>query len=295
MIKSMTAYGRGKREWEDKDMSFELRSVNSRYFDCTVKLPRAYAFLEEKIKAYVQKNVISRGKVDVFFNVTDRTETGVTVSLDEGYLKGYLAALRRLSEEYGLADDVTVSRVAARPEIFRIERTEEDLSGEWERVEEALALAAADYSAMREAEGARIAADLTEKVEGIEQMVSRIAALSAEHIGGYREKLEARLRAVLEDNRVTADENRILTECAIMADKLAVDEELVRLGSHFVAFRDIIGQKEPAGRKLDFLMQEMNRETNTIGSKCQNSAIAAIVVDIKCELEKIREQVQNIE
>ena len=295
MIKSMTAYGRGKREWEDKDMSFELRSVNSRYFDCNVKLPRAYAFLEEKIKAYLQKNVISRGKVDVFFTVTERAERAVSVTLDEGYLKGYLAALKRLTEEYGLSDDLTASAVARNSEIFRIERAEEDLSGEWERVEEALALAAADYSAMREAEGDRIAADLVAKMNGIKEMVSRIAALSREHIDGYREKLEARLRTVLEDSRVTADENRILTECAIMADRLAVDEELVRLGSHFAAFETILAQKDPAGRKLDFLMQEMNRETNTIGSKCQNAAIAAIVVDIKCELEKIREQIQNIE
>lgn len=295
MIKSMTAYGRGKKEWEDKDMSFELRSVNSRYFDCSVKLPRAYSIFEEKIKAYVQKNVTTRGKVDVFFTVTDRTEAGVSITLDEGYLKGYLAALARLRDEYGLTDDLTVSRVAQKSEIFRIERTEEDMSGEWGRIEEALALAAADFGAMREAEGARIAADLVDKMNGIKEMVSRIAALSAEHIGGYRAKLEARLRQVLEDNRVTADENRILTECAIMADKLAVDEELVRLGSHFVAFETILAQKDPAGRKLDFLMQEMNRETNTIGSKCQNSAIAAIVVDIKCELEKIREQIQNIE
>ena len=295
MIKSMTAYGRGKREWEDKDMSFELRSVNSRYFDCNVKLPRAYAFLEEKIKAYVQKNVISRGKVDIYFTVADRTESAVTVSLDEGYLKGYLAALKRLTEEYGLPNDLTASSVARNSEIFRIERADVDLSEEWGRVEEALALAAADFSAMREAEGARIAADLTDKVNGIKEMVLRIAALSKEHINGYREKLEARLRTVLEDNRVTADENRILTECAIMADRLAVDEELVRLGSHFAAFETIMKQKDPAGRKLDFLMQEMNRETNTIGSKCQNSDIAAIVVDIKCELEKIREQIQNIE
>ncbi len=295
MIKSMTAYGRGKKEWADKDMSFELRSVNSRYFDCSVKLPRAYSIFEEKIKAYVQKNVTTRGKVDVFFTVTDRTETGVSITLDEGYLKGYLAALGRLRDEYGLTDDLTVSRVAQKAEIFRIERAEEDMSGEWERIEEALALAAADFGAMREAEGARISADLVDKMNGIKEMVSRIAALSVEHIGGYRAKLEARLRQVLEDNRVTADENRILTECAIMADKLAVDEELVRLGSHFVAFETILAQKDPAGRKLDFLMQEMNRETNTIGSKCQNSAIAAIVVDIKCELEKIREQIQNIE
>lgn len=295
MIKSMTAYGRGKKEWEDKDMSFELRSVNSRYLDCNVRLPRAYAFFEDKIKAYLQKNVITRGKVDVIFTVTDRTEAEVSVTLDEGYLKGYLSALRRLHEEYGLPDDLTVSRVAQRSEIFRIERTEEDLTGEWARVEEALALAAADFSAMREAEGKRIAADLSEKMKGIQDMVSRIAALSAEHIGTYREKLEARLRQVLEDNRVTADENRILTECAIMADRLAVDEEIVRLGSHFAAFETIMAQRDPAGRKLDFLMQEMNRETNTIGSKCQNSAIAAIVVDIKCELEKIREQIQNIE
>ncbi len=295
MIKSMTAYGRGGKEWEDKDMSFELRSVNSRFFDCNVKLPRSYAFLEEKIKGYIQKNVISRGKVDVYFTVNDRTEGKVAISLDEGYVAGYLAALRKLTEAYGLPDDITAMKVAENKEIFRIEKTEEDLSGEWERVEAALAVAAADFSAMRAAEGARIAADLTAKVNAIREMVGRVAALSEAHIGGYREKLEERLRTVLADNRVTMDENRILTECAIMADKLAVDEELVRLESHFVAFAQIIASDDPSGRKLDFLMQEMNRETNTIGSKCQNSDIAAIVVDIKCELEKIREQIQNIE
>lgn len=295
MIKSMTAFGKAKKEGADRDYTFELRAVNSRYLDCSVKLPRAYAFLEEKIKSYIQKNVTSRGKIDVFFSVQNHTEGESSVQLDEGYLKGYLAALYRMRDEYGLADDISVMTVARNSDVFVIERKEEDLSEEWARVEEVLAAAAADFCAMREAEGARIEKDLREKVDNIRRIVSEIADESARDVGVYREKLETRLRAILDDHAVNIDENRILTECAIMADRLAVDEELVRLESHFVAFEEILASGEAAGRKLDFLMQEMNRETNTIGSKCSNAAIAKMVVAVKCELEKIREQIQNIE
>ena len=295
MIKSMTAFGKAKREAPDRDYIVELRAVNSRYFDCSVKLPRAYAFLEEKIKAFIQKNVTSRGKIDVFLNVQSHTEGESSIELDTTYLKGYLNALYRLRDEYGLADDISVMTVARNNDVFVVERKEEDLSGEWARVEEVLAAAAADFSAMREAEGARIEADLREKVDHIRQIVAEIGERSVADIGAYRDKLESRLRTILNDHAVDIDENRILTECAIMADRLAVDEELVRLSSHFAAFEEILASGEPAGRKLDFLMQEMNRETNTIGSKCSNAAIASLVVAVKCELEKIREQIQNIE
>ena len=297
MLKSMTAFGRARAVSPSGrlDITAELRSVNSRYLDCTVKLPRAYLFLEEKIKGFIQKNVTSRGKIDVYLTVQSHTEGEASIQLDEGYLKGYLAALYRLRDEYGLKDDISVMTVARSSDVFVVERKEEDLSAEWARVESVLSLAAADFTAMREAEGARIEADLRAKVDNIRELVSSIGAESVRDIGAYREKLETRLRAILDDHAVNIDDSRILTECAIMADRLAVDEELVRLGSHFVAFEDILASKDPAGRKLDFLMQEMNRETNTIGSKCSNADIAKKVVAVKCELEKIREQIQNIE
>lgn len=295
MLKSMTAFGRAQGEFEGKTVTVELRSVNSRYFDCTVKLPRAYAAFEEKIKAYLQKNVLSRGKLDVAISVQGSAANAAKIDLDGEYLAGYLAALARLRDEYGLADDISVMTVAANRDIFTVVKTEEDVSEEYPHIEEVLSLAAADHAAMRSSEGERIENDLREKVTNIRALTEKIAARSAEEIALYREKLEGRLRTVLAEHALAPDEGRVLTECAIMADRLAVDEELVRLDSHFAAFEEILQMREPAGRKLDFLMQEMNRETNTIGSKCSSSVIAGHVVDIKCELEKIREQIQNIE
>jgi len=295
MIKSMTAFGRAKSEGADRDYTVEIKAVNSRYFDCTVKLPRAYAFLEEKIKSYLQTHVTSRGKLDVYLGVQNHTEGEASVTVDDGYVKGYLAALHRLRDEYGLRDDTSVMSLARTDGVLLIERKEADLSGEWARIEAVLAEASAGFDLMRREEGARIEKDLREKVDNIRHTVRTIAEASEKDIGAYREKLEARLRKVLDDNALKMDENRILTECAIMADKLAVDEELVRLESHFAAFEQILASGEPAGRKLDFLMQEMNREINTTGSKCSNASIAALVVSVKCELEKIREQIQNIE
>ena len=295
MLKSMTAFGRGQIEWEDKTVTVEIRSVNSRYFDCTVKLPRAYAAFEEKIKTYLHKNVLSRGKIDVSVSVQGKGTAVSEIALDEDYLAGYLAALARLRDEYGLADDISVMKVAENRDVFTVVKKEEDVTEDYARILAVMEIAARDHSAMRGAEGERIAKDLTEKVENIRSLASKIAARSAEEIALYREKLTARLRTVLAEHALNPDEGRVLTECAIMADRLAVDEELVRLDSHFAAFAEILKAKEPAGRKLDFLMQEMNRETNTIGSKCSSAVIAAHVVDIKCELEKIREQIQNIE
>lgn len=295
MLKSMTAFGRAQLEWEDKTITVELRSVNSRYFDCNIKLPRAYAVFEDKIKTYLQKKVLSRGKLDVSVSVQGKGTAVSSIALDEEYLAGYLAALARLRDDYGLKDDISVMKVAENREVFTVVKVEEDVSEDYARIEEVLSLAAADHFAMRCAEGERIAADLTEKVENIRSLTGKIAERSEAEIAAYREKLEGRLRTVLAEHALVPDEARVLTECAIMADRLAVDEELVRLDSHFAAFAEILRAEEPAGRKLDFLMQEMNRETNTIGSKCSSSSIAAHVVDIKCELEKIREQIQNIE
>ena len=295
MIKSMTAFGRAKREGEDKDITIEIKSVNSRFFDCSVKLPRAYSFLEERIKAYVQKNAVSRAKVDVYVTVDRHTSEVGTVAVDMAFAESYIAALRELASSFGIKDDISVMTVARNRDVFTYEKPEADLEAEWESVRSALDAAIAEYVETRTKEGAKAECDIKEKIEKIRAYADEVEKISHEDTVGYRDKLEARLRQILGDNSVAVDENRLLTECAVWADKIAIDEELVRLRSHFGAFYDICDMREPSGRKLDFLMQELNRETNTIGSKANNARIARIVVDMKGELEKIREQVQNIE
>lgn len=295
MIKSMTAFGRAKLSGESKDITIEIKSVNSRFFDCNVKLPRAYIFLEERIKEHIRKNAVARAKVDVFVTVDNHTSGLGNVGLDSAYLESYLSALHRLRDEFGLRDDISVMSVARNQEIFTYDKAEEDLEAEWEIFRSVLDEAIAGYNEMREREGAKAESDIKAKIELVRAYADEVEQISLEDIVGYKEKLEAKIRAILEDARVTPDENRLLTECAIWADKIAIDEELVRLRSHFGAFYDIAASKEPSGRKLDFLMQELNRETNTIGSKANNARIARIVVNMKGELEKIREQVQNIE
>ena len=295
MIKSMTAFGRAKHEGEAKDITIEIKSVNSRFFDCSVKIPRAYSFLEERIKSYVQKNAVSRAKVDVYVTVDSHGSTASAVKLDASLAKSYIAALYELRDTFGLSDDVTVMSVAQNRDIFSYEKEEEDLEGDWLEIKAVLDEAIAGYLSMREAEGAKIEADIKAKIALVSEYASAVEKISSEDTVGYRDKLEARLRQILADNAVTVDENRLLTECAVWADKIAIDEELVRLRSHFGAFADIISLPDPSGRKLDFLMQELNRETNTIGSKANNAKIARIVVDMKGELEKIREQIQNVE
>ncbi len=295
MIKSMTAFGRAKREGEDKDITIEIKSVNSRFFDCNVKIPRSYIFLEERIKNYIQKNAVARAKVDVFVTVDQHTSGVGAVGIDEAYAKSYIDALRELGKRFSLPDDISVMSVARNQEIFTYEKDEEDLEAEWDNVRAVLDEAIAGYTAMRTEEGRKAEEDIKGKIEQVRAFADEVEKISREDTVGYRDKLEARLRTILADNAVTVDENRLLTECAIWADKIAIDEELVRLRSHFGAFYDIIALPEPSGRKLDFLMQELNRETNTIGSKANNARISRIVVDMKGELEKIREQVQNIE
>ena len=295
MIKSMTAFGRAPREGEDKDITVEIKSVNSRFFDCNVKIPRAYTFLEERIKAHVQKTAVSRAKVDVFVTVDNHTAGIGSVAVDKDFAKSYVEALRDLRDSFGLSDDISTMTVAQNRDIFTYEKPEEDMEAEWELIRSVLDEAIRGYSDMRTAEGAKAEADIKAKIENVRQLADQVEAISKEDTVGYRDKLEARLRTILGDNAVTVDENRLLTECAIWADKIAIDEELTRLRSHFGAFYDISALPEPSGRKLDFLMQELNRETNTIGSKCNNARIARIVVNMKGELEKIREQVQNIE
>ena len=295
MMKSMTAYGRASVSSADKDITVELRSVNSRFLDVSVRIPHSLAMLEERIKGYLRASVTTRGKLEVSVSYDVHATAASAPLLDEGYLQGYLATLGRLRDEYGLADDISVMRVASNPAVFRTVRVDTDADAEWERLLPVLAEAGESYDAMRAAEGERIRLDLEAKLARVAACADEIEEISKNDSVGYRDKLEARLRAILADNRVTVDENRILTECAIYADRISIDEELVRLRSHFGAFREIAAEKAPSGKKLDFLMQELNRETNTIGSKANNAKIARLVVEMKNELEKIREQVQNIE
>ncbi len=295
MIKSMTAFGRAKREGEERDITVEIKSVNSRFFDCNVKIPRSYIFLEERIKSYIQKNAVSRAKVDCFVTMDFHTAPVGSIGIDKEYARSYIEALRTLRDEFALADDISVMSVARNQDIFTHQKAEEDMEAEWQTIREVLDEAIASYNAMRTEEGRKAGEDISAKLECVRAFADEVERISREDTVGYRDKLEARLRAILTDNSVAIDENRLLTECALWADKIAIDEELVRLRSHFGAFYDILSLKEPSGRKLDFLMQELNRETNTIGSKCNNARIARIVVDMKGELEKIREQVQNIE
>ena len=295
MVKSMTAFGRAKQTVGGKDITVEIKSVNNRFFDCSVKLPRAFSFLEEKIKPYLQSKSISRGKVDVFISIDVIDTPNVSFEIDEGYAQSYISALRSLGERFGLKDDISVLSVARNNDIFIIRKSEEDAEKDWTDLSTVLDQAIEKFLAARLREGENICRDLKDKVDNIKSNVEKIEQLSLTDTTTYREKLEARLREMLSDNRIVFDENRILTECALFADKVAIDEELVRLRSHFDVFGEILDSDEPAGRKLDFLLQEINRETNTIGSKCQNSSIAKLVVDNKCEIEKIREQIQNIE
>ena len=296
MIRSMTAFGRSKKCVGGKDITVEIRSVNNRFFDCSVKIPRAFSFLEEKIKPYLQSKSISRGKVDVYIGIDVIDSPVPDITIDKGYATAYINALKELSETFPiLTDDISVMRVAQNHDIFVIRKSEEDIEKEWSDIREVLDEALEKFILGRKREGENIENDIKAKIKNIASLVDKIEALSISDISGYREKLEARLREMLSDNKLVFEESRILTECAVFADKIAIDEEIVRLRSHFLAFDDILSANEPAGRKLDFLLQEMNRETNTIGSKCQNSAIARIVVDVKSEFEKIREQIQNIE
>ena len=297
MIRSMTAFGRAvKYGTEDgKNITVELKSVNNRYLDCNVKISRAYSFLEDRVRQYVQANGISRGKLDVYVGVEVVENVGMTVGLDKALAESYIAALRALRDEFGLKDDISVMTVAQNRDIFNITKPEEDAERDWQIIKPVIDEAISAFIKVREAEGEKLKADILDKLNKIEGIAEKIKAYSEEDISAYKTKFETRLKTLLAENAVELNPQMVLTECAIYADRVAIDEELVRLGCHFTAMRDIFKADEPVGRKLDFLMQEMNRETNTIGSKCSNVEIAALVVEIKSELEKIREQLQNIE
>ncbi|MBQ1962493.1 MAG: YicC family protein [Clostridia bacterium] len=295
MIRSMTGFGRCRDTVEGLDVTVEIKSVNSRYLDCTAKISRSYAYLEERVKPYLQSRGISRGKVDVYISIEALDAGEIEIALDESYLRSYLAALDELARVSGVRDDRSLMSLARNQELFRIKRPEEDVERDWARVRSVLEKAVNSFLLGKQREGESLVRDITAKMERIREAVERIEALSAEDVSSYRERLASRIREALADNQITPDETRLLTECAIHADKVAVDEELVRLRTHLDSFREILRGEEAVGRKLDFLMQEINREINTTGSKCNKAEIARIVVDVKCELEKIREQIQNLE
>ncbi len=295
MIRSMTGFGRCRETVNGLDITVEIKSVNSRFLDCNAKISRAYGYLEERIKPFLMGQGVSRGKVDVWINIEVADSGNVEIALDEGYLKGYLAALERLRDEYGLRDDISVMSVARNQNLFLVKKPEDDVERDWDCVRTVLQKATEAFQDARAREGEKLTDDIRSKVEKIRAYVDEIEVLSEADIASYREKLTERIREALEDYRITPDETRLLTECAIHADRVAVDEELVRLRTHFHSFEGILRSDEPVGRRLDFLMQEMNREINTTGSKCSDAEIARRVVDVKCELEKIREQIQNLE
>ncbi len=291
-MKSMTGYGRAKEERDGKTLTVELRAVNHRYLDCTVKAPRQYGFLDDAVKKAAAAR-IARGKVEVFVGVEVEEGGDVAVTVNHQLAKRYLEALHDLSETYGLRDDVTVTTLSKLPDVLGSERIEQDAEAMTRDVLAVFDKACDGFDQMRLREGEKLAEDVRSRCAAIERMVGEVETRSPERVKEYREKLLTRMKEVLADTSI--DETRILTEAAIYADKTAVDEETVRLRSHLHQMDGMLQETQPIGRKLDFLVQEMNREANTIGSKANDVAMARIVVDIKSEIEKIREQIQNIE
>ena len=292
MIKSMTGYGRSVETVNGREFTVELRSVNNRYLDCSVRLPRILSFAEDAVKQAVKAS-ISRGKVDVFITLRTEGQEDTKVTLNNSVLQGYLEAMHQMVDEFGVKDDISVSTVSRLPEVFVVEKSQVDEEQLLKDLMGVVNSALAGYDAMRQTEGAALDQDLRSRGNTILELVSVVESGNAQTVVDYRARLENKLKEVLAYTSI--DESRILTEAAIFADKVCVDEETVRLRSHLQQMNEMLTTGGAVGRKLDFLLQEMNREANTIGSKCTDVKLARVVVDIKAELEKIREQTQNIE
>ena len=292
MIKSMTGYGRAQQLIDGRDITVEIKSVNHRFFEFSARVPRAYGYLEEKLKTYTQTQIF-RGKVEVGVTIVTIEGTNANVEINSELAKSYVGALRDTGEKLGLEDDITLSVLSRFSDIFAVRKTVEDEEIIWSAVKTVADQALEKFVAMRAVEGGRLKADLHNRLDNIERLVEIVKERSPKTVEEYRQRLYDKMCEILADKQI--DDARILTEAAIFADRVAVDEETVRLSSHIAQFRDILTHEEPIGRKLDFLVQEINRETNTIGSKAQDVAIAKVVVDIKSDVEKIREQIQNIE
>lgn len=289
---SMTGYGSAKGSVEGQEITVELKSVNNRYLDCSVRLPRNFLFAEDTVKQAVSAGV-SRGKVDVFVSAQVSQDSGTVVSVNEELARGYRDAVARIAETLGLESGLNAFSLARFPDVLTVERRELDKDKAAAALSEITAKAVEEFNAMREREGERLRRDMLEKLETIEGLVSVVEERSPQTVKEYRERLEARLHDILADRSL--DEQRVITEAAIFADRTAVDEETVRLRSHIAQFRTMLEEGSPIGRKMDFLVQEFNRESNTIGSKCSDASLAKVVVDLKSEIEKIREQLQNVE
>lgn len=288
----MTGYGRSQKILNGRDISVEIRSVNHRYYEYTSRIPRTYSYIDEKLKA-VLKTSVARGKVEVSVTINNIEGKDSQIAINKGVAEGYVTALRSISEELDLSDDLTLSNLIRIPDVFNIQKTPDDEEQICADVSEVTAEALERFVAMRETEGTRLKNDILEKADFIIERVKMVEELSPLTVEAYRNKLYKKLSEVLADKNI--DEQRIITEAAIFSEKIAVDEETVRLRSHIAQLRDILESNEAVGRKLDFIVQEINREVNTIGSKAQDLNITKIVVDMKSEIEKIREQIQNVE
>lgn len=292
MLNSMTGFGRVTKEYEGKNISVEIKSVNHRFFECSIRTPRGMSYLEEPVKALLNSKV-SRGKIEVYIAVETIGEGSIEISYNADYLSSFLKTLGEISKKFKLKNDVKLSDVAHNKDIFTVKKAEENEEELTSQVLETLEEAITQYNEARAKEGERLRADIVSRLDGIESNVGIIEERSPETVKEYREKLLLRMQEVLGDSKI--DEQRILTEAAIYADKITVAEETTRLRTHIANFRDLLSGASPIGKKLDFYMQEMNREINTIGSKCNDISIAKTVVDVKSQLENIREQIQNIE
>lgn len=292
MLRSMTGYGRSQKIINGRDIIVEIRSVNHRYYEYSSRIPRAYNYIDEKLKALL-KTGISRGKVEVLVTINNIEGRDTEIAINKGIAEGYVSALRSVSEELALEDDISLSNLIRFPDIFSIQKTPDDEEQIWTDVSEVACEALDKFVEMRKVEGERLRNDIIGKADFIIDMVSRVEELSPQTVENYRNRLYQKLSELLENRDI--DESRILTEAAIFSEKIAVDEETVRLRSHISQLKDMLNSEDAVGRKLDFIVQEINREVNTIGSKAQDLNITKIVVDMKAEIEKIREQIQNIE
>ena len=292
MIKSMTGYGRGQGIVDGLSIVVEIKSVNHRYYEYSSRLPRAYGFLDDKLKNYLQQR-ISRGKVDVFVQIDALETAGSEVVVNHALAESYLTALKEIADKYAVREDVTVTALARYPDVLTVRQVSLEEDAVWAALQQVTDEALDRFVAMREKEGARMREDILSRADTIIKAVEAVEARSPQTVKEHMDKVTARMRELLEGAAV--DEARLLTEAAIYADKIAVAEETVRLRSHIDQLHQLLDSGEAIGRKLDFLVQEMNRETNTIGSKCSDLELTRIVVDVKAEIEKIREQIQNIE
>lgn len=292
MVKSMTGYGGAKETEGAYKLSVELKSVNNRYLDTSVRLPRSFMYAEEAVKSAVQTHV-SRGKVDVFISFDATSGEGIAVTVNEDLAAGYKAAIESIGARLGVSADVTAYQISRLSDVLTLDKKEIEKDEAHKALMKVLEKALSDFDTMREREGRKLFDDISSRLDAIEEFVSFVEKRSPLAVTEYRERLTKRMQEILENKQI--DEGRILTEAAIYADHIATDEETVRLRSHISQMREMLICDTPTGRKLDFIVQELNRETNTIGSKCNNNEITRVVLDMKSEIEKIREQVQNIE